>query len=68
MAGRYFSGRSIGHLGFTGTSFWLDLETDLMVVLLSNRIHPSRTNEKIKLFRPLIHDLIFTEVFQMEKL
>jgi len=61
-AGRYFSLKSVGHLGFTGTSFWLDLERDLMVILLTNRIHPSRTNEKIKSFRPMIHDLVFQEV------
>jgi CubicO group peptidase (beta-lactamase class C family) len=62
-AGQYFSPRSVGHLGFTGTSFWLDLEKDLMVILLTNRVHSSRTNERIKSFRPLIHDLIFKEIF-----
>ena len=61
-AGRFFSSKSVGHLGFTGTSFWLDLEKDLLVVLLTNRIHPTRTNEKIKSFRPLIHDLVFQEM------
>ncbi|MBI4764377.1 MAG: beta-lactamase family protein [Deltaproteobacteria bacterium] len=61
-AGRYFSPKSVGHLGFTGTSFWLDLEKDLLVILLSNRIHPTRANEKIKSFRPLIHDLVFQEM------
>ena len=35
-AGRFFSPESVGHLGFTGTSFWLDLERDLMVILLTN--------------------------------
>ena len=61
-AGRFFSSKSVGHLGFTGTSFWLDLEKDLLVVLLTNRIHPTRANEKIKSFRPLIHDLVFQEM------
>jgi serine-type D-Ala-D-Ala carboxypeptidase len=61
-SGRYFSPTSVGHLGFTGTSFWLDLEKDLMVILLTNRVHPTRTNEKIKTFRPLVHDLIYQEV------
>ncbi|MGA3083227.1 MAG: serine hydrolase domain-containing protein [Thermodesulfobacteriota bacterium] len=61
-AGRYFSPKSVGHLGFTGTSFWLDLEIDFLVVLLTNRVHPSRDNEKIKPFRPLIHDLVFQEM------
>lgn len=62
-AGRFFSPKSVGHLGFTGTSFWLDLDRDLTVVLLSNRIHPSRVNEKIKSFRPRLHDLVFQETF-----
>ncbi|MEJ2366068.1 MAG: serine hydrolase [Deltaproteobacteria bacterium] len=57
-AGRYFSSRSVGHLGFTGTSFWLDLEKGISVILLTNRIHPSRANEKIKEFRPLLHDAV----------
>lgn len=57
-AGAYFSPHSVGHLGFTGTSVWLDLEHDREVVLLSNRVHPSRDNDLIKAFRPLIHDLI----------
>lgn len=59
-AGKFISPKSIGHLGFTGTSFWLDLERDRLVILLSNRVHPTRNNEKIKRFRPLIHDLIFS--------
>ena len=59
-AGRFISPRSIGHLGFTGTSFWFDLDRDLLVILLTNRVHPTRSNEKIKRFRPLIHDLIFS--------
>ena len=57
-AGRYFSEKSVGHLGFTGTSLWMDLEKDVIVVLLTNRVHPTRENEKIKAFRPLIHDRV----------
>ena len=57
-SGRHFSDRSVGHLGFTGTSFWMDLQKAVMVVLLSNRIHPSRKNEKIAGFRPLLHDTV----------
>jgi serine-type D-Ala-D-Ala carboxypeptidase len=57
-AGRYFSPASIGHLGFTGTSFWLDPEKELAVVLLTNRVHPARGNDRIKSFRPLFHDLV----------
>jgi len=57
-SGSYFSPNSVGHLGFTGTSIWWDLEKDCHIVLLSNRIHPSRSSDKIKGFRPYIHDLI----------
>lgn len=57
-AGRYFSSRAVGHLGFTGTSFWMDPDTGLMVILLTNRVHPSRSAQKIKQFRPALHDCI----------
>ncbi len=60
-AGRLFSSETVGHLGFTGTSFWLDLEREMAVILLTNRIHPSRDNEKIKEFRPLLHDAVMEE-------
>jgi CubicO group peptidase (beta-lactamase class C family) len=60
-SGRYFSGRSFGHLGFTGTSIWIDPEYELEVVLLSNRVHPSRNNDGIRSFRPMIHDLVRQE-------
>jgi len=55
-AGRRMSATSFGHLGFTGTSLWCDPERELVVVLLTNRVHPSRANEKIKGFRPAFHD------------
>ena len=60
-SGSSFSERSFGHLGYTGTSLWIDPLCELEVVLLSNRVHPSRRNEKIKAFRPYIHDLVFRE-------
>lgn len=55
-AGRRMSAGTFGHLGFTGTSIWCDPVRDLVVVLLTNRVHPSRANEKIKGFRPAFHD------------
>jgi len=55
-AGRRLGPKTFGHLGFTGTSLWCDPERDLVVVLLTNRVHPSRANEKIKGFRPAFHD------------
>lgn len=60
-SGRYFSPQSFGHLGFTGTSIWIDPVCELEVVLLSNRIHPSRNNDGIRSFRPVIHDLVYQE-------
>jgi CubicO group peptidase (beta-lactamase class C family) len=61
-SGRYFSCPSVGHLGFTGTSFWIDLTRGICIVLLTNRVHPSRNNDKIKTFRPHIHDIIMKKL------
>ena len=60
-SGSLFSPESFGHLGYTGTSLWIDPLKELEVVLLSNRVHPTRRNEQIKTFRPLIHDLAVRE-------
>jgi CubicO group peptidase (beta-lactamase class C family) len=57
-SGEYFSARSFGHAGFTGTSIWCDPEKDLFVILLTNRTHPVRTNEKIQQVRPALHDAV----------
>ena len=57
-AGRYFSANTIGHLGFTGVSFWVDLEKEFCIILLTNRVHPFRWNTRLGHFRPLIHDRI----------
>jgi len=56
-SGQYFSEHSIGHLGFTGTSLWIDLERECIVVMLTNRIHLVAKRSQYKL-RPLIHDLL----------
>jgi CubicO group peptidase (beta-lactamase class C family) len=56
--GQYFSPTSVGHTGFTGTSFWWDLKRDVMVLILANRIHPTRDNKKFVELRPKIHDLL----------
>ncbi len=60
-SGNYFSKESVGHLGFTGTSFWIDPEKECIAVLLTNRVHPSRENWKIKAFRPVFHDMLLEE-------
>lgn len=55
-AGKRISPAAFGHLGFTGTSLWCDPDRELVVVLLTNRIHPSRANDRIRGFRPAFHD------------
>jgi len=60
-AGSFFSKDSIGHLGFTGTSFWYDPKVDFYVSVLSNRTCPDRTNNSFNAFRPWIHDLLYKE-------
>jgi CubicO group peptidase (beta-lactamase class C family) len=60
-SGTRFSPLSFGHLGYTGTSVWIDPKSQLEVVLLSNRVHPTRQNNGIQTFRPLIHDLVYEE-------
>jgi CubicO group peptidase (beta-lactamase class C family) len=56
--GKYFSVHSFGHTGFTGTSFWFDPKLDLMVVILSNRVHPTRTNQAFLKLRPRLHEFV----------
>jgi CubicO group peptidase (beta-lactamase class C family) len=60
-SGSCLSPKAFGHLGYTGTSLWIDPMCELEVVLLSNRVYPTRKNEKIRDFRPLIHDLVYRE-------
>lgn len=57
-SGRHFSARSIGHLGFSGCSLWIDLEADVAAVLLTNRTWPDRGNQAIKAVRPAFHDAV----------
>ena len=61
-SGQWFSPESFGHLGFTGTSIWIDPVRDLEVIFLSNRVHPTRENQAIKVFRPKLHDVIIQEL------
>jgi len=57
-SGHYFSSHSYGHTGFTGTTIWIDPDRQLFVVLLTNRVHPTRENHKIAEVRPAVHDAI----------
>ena len=56
--GRYLSRRAFGHTGFTGASIWIDPAKDLFVVLLTNRVHPTRENNQIRQLRPAVHDAV----------
>ncbi len=58
-AGTVCGDSTFGHLGFTGTSVWIDPEARIVVVLLTNRVHPSRAHEAIKAARPATHDALF---------
>jgi CubicO group peptidase (beta-lactamase class C family) len=49
---------AFGHVGFTGTSLWIDPETAIYVVLLTNRVHPTPENDAIKKVRPALHDAV----------
>lgn len=57
-AGTLFSNSSFGHTGFTGTSIWVDPERNLFVILLTNRVHPTRENTRIYDVRPAVHDAV----------
>jgi CubicO group peptidase (beta-lactamase class C family) len=57
-AGTLMSASAFGHTGFTGTSLWADPAQDLFVILLSNRVHPTRENKRILSFRPQLHDAV----------
>jgi len=58
-AGSLAGPRSFGHLGFTGTSLWCDPDADRALVLLANRVCPTRDNTRIRAARPAVHDALF---------
>ena len=60
--GTRLSPRAIGHTGFTGTSLWIDPEQDLYIVLLTNRVHPTRDNNAIQPVRRAFHDAVVEAV------
>jgi len=61
-SGRHFSKNSVGHLGFTGTSLWIDLDRELVIALLTNRVHLIAKKSRFGL-RPIVHDAI-VEAFE----
>ena len=58
QSGKYFSSHSFGHLGYTGTSLWIDPERQLSITLLTNRTWPDCANDAIKQLRPNVHDAV----------
>ena len=58
LAGQYFSAGSFGHLGFTGTSLWIDPEREISITLLTNRTWPDGKNIGIRQVRPQFHDAV----------
>jgi len=59
--GSKMSPRAFGHTGFTGTSLWIDPEKNVYVVLLTNRVHPTRENDAIRQVRPAVHDAVMSQ-------
>jgi CubicO group peptidase (beta-lactamase class C family) len=58
-AGSLAGGRSFGHLGFTGTSLWCDPDAERVLVLLTNRVCPTRNNPRIRTARPAVNDALY---------
>ncbi len=58
QSGKYFGSQSFGHLGYTGTSLWIDPERELSITLLTNRTWPDNSNQAIKQVRPKFHDAV----------
>jgi CubicO group peptidase (beta-lactamase class C family) len=64
-AGNLAGPRSFGHLGFTGTSLWMDPDAQRVVVLLTNRVCPSRENVAIRAVRPAAHDVLWQRALEI---
>lgn len=61
-SGAFFGPDSVGHLGFTGTSLWVAPSEDVVVVLLTNRVHPSIEDLRIRQLRPTVHDAVVSNL------
>lgn len=61
-SGSHFSNNTIGHLGYTGCSFWWDLDQDFWIILLTNRIFHQTHKDQYKLFRPHLHNLVYENI------
>ncbi|HEX3865232.1 MAG TPA: serine hydrolase, partial [Gemmatimonadaceae bacterium] len=61
-AGHLMSPRAFGHTGFTGTSIWIDPDRDVFIILLSNRVDPTRNNNRIGKFRVQLADAVMSTI------
>jgi CubicO group peptidase (beta-lactamase class C family) len=66
QSGKYFGPRSFGHLGYTGTSLWIDPDRQLSIALLTNRTWPDCSNQAIKQIRPRFHDAIVEALARLQ--
>ena len=57
-SGRFFSTHSAGHLGYAGTSLWIDFDRQVTIVLVTNRTWPDRQSQAIRTVRPAFHDAV----------
>lgn len=64
QSGKHFSSRSFGHLGYTGTSLWIDAERGIAIALLTNRTWPDNQSQLIKQIRPAFHDAVMDELLK----
>lgn len=67
QSGHYLSGSSFGHLGYTGTSLWIDGERQIAIALLTNRTWPDNGSKLIKQVRPVFHDAVMEELLEASR-
>ncbi|MGB9696583.1 MAG: serine hydrolase domain-containing protein [Ignavibacteria bacterium] len=65
--GELFSDNSFGHTGFTGTSIWCDRDKNLIIIFLTNRVYPTRNNNRIMDIRPELHNTIVEAITKVSK-
>jgi CubicO group peptidase (beta-lactamase class C family) len=62
-AGHFMSAQSFGHTGYTGTSIWIDPTRDIVIVLLTNRVNPTRDTPKFGMLRAVVADAVMLSLF-----
>src|SRR5262249_46412649 len=67
QSGKHFSSHSFGHLGYTGTSLWIDAERKISIALLTNRTWPDAKSQAIKQLRPAFYDAVMKELLKQSQ-